>query len=60
MQASLTDLLKKGKAENIQWSEAQERAYSVLKEYLLQEPGYEDSRFELAESGVGVVAVLHQ
>ena len=36
--APLTDLLKKGKAEHIQWSEAQERAYSLLKEYLLQEP----------------------
>ena len=34
--APLTDLLKKGKAEHIQWSEAQERAYSLLKEYLLQ------------------------
>ena len=33
--APLTDLLKKGKAEHIQWSEAQERAYSLLKEYLL-------------------------
>ena len=36
--APLTDLLKKGKAEHILWSEAQERAYSLLKEYLLQEP----------------------
>ena len=36
--APLTDLLKKGKAEHIQWSEAQERVYSLLKEYLLQEP----------------------
>ena len=36
--APLTDLLKKGKAKHIQWSEAQERAYSLLKEYLLQEP----------------------
>ena len=36
--APLTDLLRKGKAEHIQWSEAQERAYSLLKEYLLQEP----------------------
>ena len=31
----LTDLLKKGKAEHIQWSETQERVYSLLKEYLL-------------------------
>ena len=30
--APLTDLLKKRKAEHIQWSEAQERAYSLLKE----------------------------
>ena len=39
--APLTDLLKEGKAEHIQWSEAQEaqeRAYSLLREYLLQEP----------------------
>ena len=36
--APLTDLLKKGKADHIQWSKAQERAYSLLKEYLLQEP----------------------
>ena len=36
--APLTDLLKKWKAEHIQWSKAQERAYSLLKEYLLQEP----------------------
>ena len=28
----LTDLLRKGKAEHIQWNEAQERAYSLLKE----------------------------
>ena len=35
--APLTDLLKKGKAKYIQWSEAQEREYSLLKEYLLQE-----------------------
>ena len=36
--APLTDLLKKGKSEHIQWSEAQEHAYSLLKEYLWQEP----------------------
>ena len=34
----LSDLLKKGKSEQVQWNEAQERAYSLLKEYLLQEP----------------------
>ena len=36
--AHLSDLLKKGKSEQVQWNEAQERAYSLLKEYLLQEP----------------------
>ena len=30
-----SDLLKKGKSEQVQWNEAQERAYSLLKEYLL-------------------------
>ena len=33
----LSDLLKKGKSEQVQWYEAQECAYSLLKEYLLQE-----------------------
>ena len=33
--APLSDLLKKGKSEQVQWNEAQERAYSLLKEYLL-------------------------
>ena len=36
--APLTDLLKKGKPEYIQWSKAQEYAYSLLKEYRLHEP----------------------
>ena len=64
--APLTDLLKKGKAEHIQWSEAQERAYSLLKEYLLQEPVLKlpdlSKPFVLRTdaSGVGVVAVLLQ
>ena len=31
-------LSKKGKSEQVQWNEAQEHAYSLLKEYLLQEP----------------------
>ena len=35
--APLSDL-KKGKSEQVQWNEAQEHAYSLLKEYLLQEP----------------------
>ena len=62
--APLTDLLKKGKAEHIQWSEAQERAYSLLKEYLLQEPVLKlpdlSKPFVLRTdaSGVGVAAVL--
>ena len=62
--APLTDLLKKGKAEHIQWSKAQERAYSLLKEYLLQEPVLNlpdlSKPFILRTdtSGVGVAAVL--
>ena len=36
--APLSDLLKKGKSEQVQLNEAQELAYSLLKEYLLQEP----------------------
>ena len=32
--APLSDLLKKGKSEQVQWNEAQEHAYSLLKEYL--------------------------
>ena len=62
----LTDLLEKGKAEHIQWSEAQERAYSLLKEYLLQEPVLKlpdlSKPFVLRTdaSGVGVAAVLLQ
>ena len=64
--APLTDLLKKGKAEHIQWSEAQERAYSLLKEYLLQEPVLKlpdlSKPFVLRTdtSRVGVAAVLLQ
>ena len=64
--APLTDLLKKGKAEHIQWSEAQGHAYSLLKEYLLQEPVLKlpdlSKPFVLwtDASGVGVAAVLLQ
>ena len=64
--APLTDLLKKGKSEHIQLSEAQERAYSLLKNYLLQEPVLElpdlSKPFVLRTdaSGVGVAAVLLQ
>ena len=36
--APLSDILKKGKSEQVQWNEAQELAYSLLKQYLLQEP----------------------
>ena len=36
--ALLSDQLKKEKSEQVQWNEAQESAYSLLKEYLLQEP----------------------
>ena len=35
--AALSDILKKGKSEQVQWNEAQELAYSLLKQYLLQE-----------------------
>ena len=64
--APLTDLLKQGKAEHIQWSEAQERAYSLIKEYLLQEPVLKlpdlSKPFVLRTdtSGVGVAAVILQ
>jgi hypothetical protein len=36
--APLNDLLRKGQPEKIQWGDAQERAYELLKECLLQEP----------------------
>ena len=36
--APLSNLLKKGKSEQVQWNKGQERAYSLLKDYLLQEP----------------------
>ena len=64
--APLTDLLKKGKSEHIQWSEAQERAYSLVKEYLLQEPVLklpDLSKLVVLwtdASGVGAAAVLLQ
>ena len=35
--AILSDLLKKGMSEQVQWKAAQERAYSLLNEYLIQE-----------------------
>ena len=61
--APLTDLLK---AEHIQWSEAQGRAYSLLKEYLLQDPVLKLTDLSkpcvvrTGASGVGVAAVLLQ
>ena len=64
--APLSDLLKKGKSEQVQWNEAQERAYSLHKEYLLQEPVLKlpdlMKLFVLRTdaSGVGVAAVLLQ
>ena len=64
--ASLSDLLKKGMSEQVQWNEAQERAYSLLKEYLLQKPVLKlpdlMKLFVLRTdaSGVGVAAVLLQ
>ena len=62
----LTDLLKKGKAEHIKWSEAQERAYSLLKEYLLPEPVLKLPELskpfvlQTEASGFGMAAVLLQ
>ena len=62
----LSDLFKKGKSEQVQWNEAQERAYSLLKEYMLQEPVLKlpdlMKPFVLRTdaSGVGVAAVLLQ
>ena len=64
--APLSDLLKKGKSEQVQWNEAQERAYSLLKEYLLQEPVLKlpdlmkPFVLRTAASGVGVASVLLQ
>ena len=64
--APLSDLLKKGKSEQVQWNEAQERVYSLLKEYLLQEPVLKlpdlMKLFVLRRdaSGIGVAAVLLQ
>ena len=63
---TLSDFLKKGKSEQVQWNEAQEHAYSLLKEYLLQEPVLKlpdlMKPFVLRTdaSGVGVAAVLLQ
>ena len=64
--AKLSDLLKKGKSEQVQWNEAHEHAYSLLKEYLQQEPVLK--LYDLMKpfvlrtdaSGVGVAAVLLQ
>ena len=64
--APLSDLLKQGNSEQVQWNEAQERAYSLLKEYLLQEPVLKlpdlTKPFVLRTdaSGIGVAAVLLQ
>ena len=60
--APLSDL-KKGKSEQVQWNEAQERAFSLPKEYLLQEPVQKLPDLMKAlvlrtVSGVGVAAVL--
>ena len=62
--APLSDLLKKGKSEQEQWNEVQERAYSLLKEYLLEEPVLKLSDltklFVLRTDASGVAAVLLQ
>ena len=59
-----SDHLNKGKSEEVQWNEAQERAYSLLKEYLLQESALKlpvvkkPLILRTDASGVGVAAVL--
>ena len=64
--AILSDLLKKGMSEQVQWKAAQERAYSLLKEYLIQEPVLKlpdlTKPFVLRTdaSGIRVAAVLLQ
>ena len=64
--APLSDLHKKGKSEQVQWNEAQERANSLLKEYLLKEPVLRlpdlKKPFVLRTdaSGVGVADILLQ
>ena len=59
--APLTCLLKKGKAKHIQWSEAQESAYCLLKEPVLKLPDL-GNPFVLRTdaSEVGVAALLLQ
>ena len=59
--APLSALLKKGKSEQVQRNEAQEHAYSLLKEYMLQWPVLKIS--DLSKTivlPVGVAAVLLQ
>ena len=62
----LSDLLKKGMSEQVKWNEAQECAYSLLKEYLLQEQvlklPYLMKLFVLRTdaSVIGVAAILLQ
>ena len=64
--APLSDVCKKGKSEQVQWNEAQERAYSLFKEYLIQEPVLKLPElmkpFILRKdaSGVAIAAVLLQ
>ena len=64
--APLSNLLKKGKSEQVQLNEAQQRAYSPLKEYLLQElvqklPDLMKPFVPRTDaSGVGVAAVMLQ
>ena len=64
--APQSDLFKKGMSEQVQWNEAQERAYSLLKEYLLQEPVWKlpdlmkPFLLRTDASGFGVTAELLQ
>ena len=64
--APLSDLLKKGKSEQVQWNEAQECAHSLIKQYLLQDPVLmlpdlmKLFVLRIDASGVGVAALLLQ
>ena len=64
--APLSDHFKKEKPEQVRWNEAQERAYSLLKEYILRELVLKlpdlTKLFVLRTdaSGVGVAAILLQ
>ena len=59
--APLSNLLKKGMSEQVQWNEAQECAYSLLKEYRVKLPDLmKPFVLRTAASGIRVAAVLLQ